>query len=177
VWIGRATLERNAVDLTCPKRLMSDADFNSNACQRPQSTSLLLPQGSSNRNSTVSTYQGSECSVRITANPLAVADNNGNVVGDCQEEPSASNAMTCASQFITGRDHQACARKTTTAVVERACGPGSVAWSTLSREEQLRELEEVVAAGGSVSSWNYEEFGMTYSELMEYFDNLKESTA
>jgi hypothetical protein len=160
---------------------MSDADFNSNLCRRPPSSSLLLPPGGSNRNSTVSTYRGSECSVRITANPLAVADDNGNVLNEDHEEPAAAAAAASRSEARNdvesgdGQKKVGCVK--TTAVVERACGPGSVAWSTMSREEQLRELEEVVASGGSVTSWNYEDFGMTYGELMEYFDNLKESTA
>jgi hypothetical protein len=46
----------------------------------------------------------------------------------------------------------------------------------MSREDQLRELEEAVA-NGSGAEWDYEAFGMTYHELMDYFDNLKESTA
>lgn len=120
--------------------------------------------------------------MRITANPLAVADDNGNVLDEDRDEPApavASRSVSCeARDDMEPDDSQkraGCVK--TTAVVERACGPGSVAWSTMSREEQLRELEEAVAAGGSVTSWNYEDFGMTYGELMEYFDNLKESSA
>ena len=96
VWIGRSTLERNAVDLTCPKRLMSDADFNSNLCRRPPSSSQLLQPGGSNRNSTVSTYRGSECSVRITANPLAVADDNGNMLNEDEEVPIETTSSHAA---------------------------------------------------------------------------------
>ena len=59
---------------------------------------------------------------------------------------------------------------------DRFIRPLSSAWSTLSREDQLRELEEAVASGLS-SDWDCEGFGMTYAELMEYFDNLRESTA
>ena len=167
---------------------MSDDDFNTNLCHRPPSSSLLLPNdggsgANSNRNSTVSTYRGSECSVRITANPLATSDDNGNVVddddddddGEIRQDPvdveiSPSGQSAVATTQLEMMEYQG--RK-----ISRACGPGSLAWSTMSREEQLRELEEVVAIGGSQADWNYEDFGMTYEELMDYFDNLKESVA
>jgi len=171
VWIGRSTLQRNAVDLTCPKRLMSDADFTRCAQNsRPLSQSLLLPSSGppSNRNSTVSTYQGSECSVRITANPLS--DANGNEIAEPSARPSATYTRDASARF-------------------KKRGPGSTTWSTLSRDEQLHELEQMIGSrastmgGASCESsaglveWNSEEFGMSYAELMEYFDNLKESIA
>lgn len=46
----------------------------------------------------------------------------------------------------------------------------------MTREERFRHLEEAVASGSDVE-WEYEALGVTYEELMEYFDNLKESTA
>lgn len=46
----------------------------------------------------------------------------------------------------------------------------------MTREERFRQLEEAVASGSDVE-WEYEALGVTYEELMEYFDNLKESTA
>lgn len=45
---------------------------------------------------------------------------------------------------------------------------------------QIAEHEEDVANGNLTDSsveWDYEAMGMTYEQLMEYFDNLKESTA
>ena len=63
----------------------------------------------SNRDSMVSTYQGSECSVRITANPLLAEEDSG--------------------------------------------------------------------MGYNEAEWDYEAMGMTYEDLMNYFDNLKESSA
>jgi len=44
------------------------------------------------------------------------------------------------------------------------------------RRRKLAELEEAVASGSELE-FDYESLGMTYEELMEYFDNLKESTA
>lgn len=110
VWIGRATLERNAINTECSQTLMPVNDFNGNQAN----TSALVDSGihsaqSSNRSSYVSTIKGSECSIRITANPLP-------------EENLPENV--------------------------------------------IREPE-----------WDYEAMGMTYDQLAEYFDNLKESTA
>lgn len=112
VWIGSATLERNAINTECSQTLMSPNDFNGN---RP-TTSAQVDSGvhsaqSSNRSSFVSTIKGSECSIRITANPLP------------EELPNDNNN--------TNQDPE----------------------------------------------WDYEAMGMTYDQLADYFDNLKESTA
>lgn len=127
VWIGRATLERNSVYTRSSRTLMPEEDFNGNRT-RPVSSSSESSRGSttpssapnSNRNSTVSTYKGSECSIRITTNPL-------------NEE-------------------------------------GAVA-DPLPEETQSQGLSE------GVPQWDYEALGMNYNQLLEYFDNLKESTA
>ena len=140
VWIGRATLERNAVNTGCRQQLMPDSDFNGNNNLENGTTGtngtngrasvkrVVAPSsnrnsaasgssgggggggGGSNRNSTVSTYKGSECSIRITSNP----------------HPDSQNPNNPNQQDI---------------------------------------------------EWDYEAMGMTYDQLMEYFDNLKESTA
>ncbi|XP_014784675.1 transmembrane protein 132E [Octopus bimaculoides] len=90
VWVGQATLERNAVNTRCSQTLMPEEDFNGNqmrarlysgtestrsagsaSANSSAATSAGGGSGSgSNRNSTVSTYMGSECSIRITANPM-----------------------------------------------------------------------------------------------------------
>ncbi|XP_074643431.1 transmembrane protein 132E-like [Tubulanus polymorphus] len=121
VWIGRATLERNHVNTHCSQTLVPPSDFNGNQMDTSQQLPAQQPQ--SNRNSTcssgsgasknnVSTYKGSECSIRITTNPLP---------------PEASNNNP---------------------------------------PENPEKVE-----------WDYEAMGMSYDQLMEYFDNLKESTA
>lgn len=117
VWIGRATLERNAVNTRCSQTLMPEEDFNGNRTRLTSGSGSGQSSGSSsaqssNRNSTVSTYKGSECSIRITANPHPAAI-----------EESDNNPRE--------------------------------------REPQ----------------WDYEEMGMTYDQLMDYFANLKESNA
>jgi len=197
VWIGPATLERNDVITSCGRRLMSDVEFSSNQSSRPNSASIVLPSSASgsNRNSTVSTYRGSECSVRITANPLA--DDNGNIV-DAEPVPPlhpeeyfldeahiACQAVAAAASDDDGdanidetddEEMKSTEQEMTPRRSDRFIRPLSSAWSTMSREDQLRELEEAVASGLS-SDWDCEGFGMTYAELMEYFDNLRESTA
>ena len=126
VWIGRATLERNSVYTRSSRTLMPEEDFNGNLNNsRPVSTgsscgsSTTGPPSApnSNRNSTVSTYKGSECSIRITANPLT---EDGAVGGALPEETQSE---------------------------------------------------------GGVPQWDYEAMGMNYNQLLEYFDNLKESNA
>lgn len=112
VWIGPATLQRSGAHNTrCPHALMPEEDFNGNQMlvHPPSSSSGSNPNSApnSNRNSTVSTYEGSECSIRITSNPL--------------------------------RD---------------------------SADMGFNEAE-----------WDYEKLGLTYDQLMDYFENLKESSA
>ena len=149
VWIGRATLERQgAGNAGVDHALMAEEDFNGNQMVLPNSTSgsgssrhsstrklnsnSMSRSGSSssssggcpatsassacsgsNRNSMVSTYQGSECSIRITSNPLPDEVVNNDLGG----------------------------------------------------------------MGYNEAEWDYEAMGMTYEQLMDYFDNLKESSA
>ena len=128
VWIGRETLQRNAVPTDCSTALLSPADFNGNhalltvpnrlsACSGASGASGA--SGGSERNSVVSTYKGSECSIRITANPLQAGLTAGGAAGGA-EQPLATQA----------------------------------------------EVE-----------WDYEEMGLSYDQLMSYFDNLKETNA
>jgi len=197
VWIGPATLERNDIITSCGRRLMSDAEFTSSQSSRPNSGSIMQPSSASgsNRNSTVSTYRGSECSVRITANPLA--DSNGNIVDAEPAAPLHAEEYFLDEARVTGQaaaddgdyddvandiddtddeEMKSTDQESTPRRSSRFIQPLSSAWSTMSREDQLRELEEAVASGLS-SDWDCRGFGMTYAELMEYFDNLRESTA
>lgn len=145
VWIGRATLERQgAGNAGVDHALMAEEDFNGNQMVLPNlttsasskhsstrklnsmsrsgssssssgcpTTSAYSGSSSSNRNSMVSTYQGSECSIRITSNPLP--DDTANT--------------------------------------------------------------DLGGMGYNEAEWDYEAMGMTYEQLMDYFDNLKESSA
>lgn len=127
VWIGRATLERNAVTMRSPQALMPDSDFNGNhQSTLARKDSCSEPSSASNRNSTISEYKGSECSIRITNNPLEE--------GDAEDEGSLSRMASLSQSLQSGL-----------AVKE--------------------------------PQWDYEAMGMTYDQLLDYFDNLKESTA
>ena len=111
VWIGRATLERSNGGRSRPAHasLMPEEDFNGNQMLTPSPPTSNPPSApASNRNSTVSTYEGSECSIRITSNPLR----------------ESSSDM-----------------------------------------------------GFNEAEWDYEKLGLTYDQLMDYFENLKESSA
>jgi len=210
VWIGPATLQRNDIVTSCGRRLMSEEEFSSSQSSRPNSTSIgpSSSASGSNRNSAVSTYRGSECSVRITSNPLA-ADDNSNIVNDNdagavpvpaplhpeeyflgnaphigREAPAAATDddedddadAGCVEDTSDNEEMRSIDRELTSRRSDRFIRPLSSAWSMMSREDQLRELEEAVASGLS-SDWDCEGFGMTYAELMAYFDNLRESTA
>ena len=65
VWIGRETLERNAINTACSEALMPESDFNGNTHSPPSPTvavrrhTCTAVNSSSNRNSYVSTYKGS----------------------------------------------------------------------------------------------------------------------
>ena len=128
VWIGRETLQRNAVSTECEQRLMAETDFNGNRDESSAPSSNRNSSCSSERNSVVSTYKGSECSIRITANPM--------------------------SDGVPGL-------------------PPPPVVGTLG----ARGGESNTATMGSDIRWDYEAMGMTYEQLMDYFDNLKESTA
>lgn len=103
VYVGRATLERQSVNLDCSQTLVRQSDFNGNAMESDLGdASETTSNNNSNRNSTHS-YQGSEISIRLTPNP-----------------------------------HPSC-------------------------------RDDV--------QWDYEAMGLTYDQLKDYFDNLKESNA
>lgn len=104
VWIGRATLERNSVYTHSSRTLMPEEDFNGNVnSTRPlsvgsnssSSSSQASTSGissnpsNSNRNSVVSTYKGSECSIRITTNPLTEEGAMGGVPEETASECGA----------------------------------------------------------------------------------------
>ena len=203
VWIGKATLERNSINTGCSQTLMPEADFNGNR-NAPGANSTLRPPHSgstsarssgvgggngSNRNSYVSTYKGSECSIRITSNPHPDAN------------PSTSKGEE-GSQTPTTATTTAAAATTTKATEQLQRSPlndedippiDGVEDLTDEGEDQEEPLvpppvpphaprppnlpEGVNPPSGECFDWDYEQMGMTYDQLMDYFDNLKESTA
>lgn len=100
VWIGRDTLERNAINTACSQALMPEADFNGNhggqtSSESSSGASSANPGSNrnsssasavSNRNSFVSTYKGSECNVQITSNTAQLPDCNANILDDSETD-------------------------------------------------------------------------------------------
>ena len=309
VWIGRQTLERNAVNTRCSQTLMSDADFNGNhGTTTASNTGSLVHSGrpgfnantinrastlprhvtgldtvkcldgtlsavtgtGSNRNSMVSTYKGSECSIRITSNPhtdsnpllgtLAArrareqaTQNNGSIGRKAPRDDNANEiesrhsrsqsplnlaeralglcegTITGASladsedtsSFVSDESTPLTASSapadscTTLAASSSSSSSSSCSSSECSDSESDSENDEdsSFSLPGSLPhedentsavqlplkflngnypppqpdsgsdekpqdvQWDYEAMGMDYNELMDYFDNLKESSA
>lgn len=97
VWISRDMLERNDINTSCSQALMPEADFNGNnhSPSGAASSSATVSERNtctSNHNSFVSSYRGSECSVQIAVasaisecNAGAVSDRTGRHTGSLQE--------------------------------------------------------------------------------------------
>jgi hypothetical protein len=86
VWLSPETLEKNSVHVSCQRKLMGDAEFHgrtsSHSSLRATRASSTTPapaplDQTSHSSSGVSTYRGSECSVRITAASAADDDASG----------------------------------------------------------------------------------------------------
>ena len=276
VWIGKATLERNAINTACSTTLVPDSDFNGNQSPAAGGNNLLAPatnttnarnssgtnptttnavnganvSNNSNRNSVVSTYKGSECSIRITSNPhpdvnSTEASSSSPPEGPNQQHTppptapappiprastSSNSSVPCTPQgapIPPPRTTSAGARPPSTGT---PLGPlpsspkspqpmGISSSDTGSMDESSEEeapplppksaqllapppgaaaalnlnqlaLQQLVGAEGGMTNlnivnnnsmqeelWDYEAMGLTYEQLMEYFDNLKESTA
>ena len=225
VWIGRATLERNAINTGCQQALMPDSDFNGNhnmntfTAQRSLtapsssdpssnrssaaiseksnglSTLSRVASNQTNRNSMVSTYKGSECSIRITANPLPENGPAPPITNPASPVPGPSSASSLPRQRIQTPQCGTIPRiQPPKALPLRASLPTPEQQALLAQaaahaaERNARELDAANGnltdgGGGSVAGsltdveWDYEAMGLTYEQLMEYFDNLKESTA
>jgi len=254
VWIGRATLERNAINTGCQQALMPDSDFNGNHSMNNTASRFLTTQHSSpadpsnpssnrssaaiseqshglstlsraasnpttaapNRNSMVSTYKGSECSIRITANPLPEngpappqAPTSPALAGPASPVPTPSSASSLPRPLprLSAPPCGTIPRiQPPKALPLRASLPTPEQQAFLAQaaahaaEQNARELDAAngnllvdhgaagAVGGGSSGAgsmagslmdveWDYEAMGLTYEQLMEYFDNLKESTA
>ncbi len=207
VWIGKATLERNSINTGCSQTLMPEADFNGNRnANAPGATSTLHPRSGStsarssgvsgsggtgsNRNSYVSTYKGSECSIRITSNPHPEANPSTSKAG---ADGGASTPATAPAPPATPK---ATERLQRSPLNDDDIPPiDGVEDMTDDGEDQTEEPlvpppvpphapkpPQLPADGanppsGECFDWDYEQMGMTYDQLMDYFDNLKESTA
>ena len=205
VWIGKATLERNSINTGCSQTLMPEADFNGNR-NAPGANSTLRPPHSgstsarssgvgggngSNRNSYVSTYKGSECSIRITSNPHPDANPGTSKGGEGSQTPTPTTATTTAAAATTTKATEQLQRSPLNDEdIPPIDGVEDVTDEGEDQEEPLvpppvpphaprppNLPEGVNPPSGECFDWDYEQMGMTYDQLMDYFDNLKESTA
>ena len=244
VWIGRQTLERNAVNTRCSQTLMSDADFNGNQSgslarngrpiQPTISRAATLPRRlpavesikrdgtlPSNRNSMVSTYKGSECSIRITSNPhtdcnpllgtlstrrardaeqqkseatpppiepprpvmaLAEQEDTSSFVSD-ESTPLTASSMpvesstphSCASSSCGDELHSSAS--STSSSEDESDTSSSCAQTPLHFLNANYPAAHLDGLQPQDVQWDYEAMGMDYNQLMEYFDNLKETSA
>lgn len=247
VWIGKATLERNSINTACSQTLVPESDFNgntspgSNLLQAPSATTSARNSGatvsnSSNRNSVVSTYKGSECSIRITSNPhpdvnttegaAATAGAGATPLSTPQPSTSTSQECTPGAPLPPPRTTSAARPPSTGTPLgplpsspksPQPMGISSSDSGSLDEESYTDEeapplppksaqllstspagpinlnqlaLHNISGAEGGMANlnivnnnplqeelWDYEAMGLTYEQLMEYFDNLKESTA
>ncbi|CAH1801046.1 unnamed protein product [Owenia fusiformis] len=156
VWIGSQTLERNAINTHPVQTLVPEEDFNGNNMGngnggqlrgRPVSGCSSAP---SNRNSQISTYKGSECSIRITANPLG----DGHSTQSSDKSSGSGDASMATASPTPSQNSRRSLRITHNPLPEE--------------NGNLTDSE---------FEWDYERMGLNYNQLMDYFDNLKESTA
>ncbi|XP_013410482.1 transmembrane protein 132C [Lingula anatina] len=97
VWIGSSTLERTSFKTQCSETLMPKADFDEQ--KRHSSQSIHSARNSiGSRSSAVSTYKGSECSIRITSNPQADAEEEG----DSGEQEETNNLPEAEADHSDG---------------------------------------------------------------------------
>ncbi len=242
VWIGKATLERNSINTQCSQTLMPESDFNGNqnanllhpatatlGRQQESNNSARNSSCASNRNSVVSTYKGSECSIRITSNPHPDANpadqqnqnaetQNSGADAENQEQNETNNDKTAHDTLLEeGSDesmedleppplppkvNKMAALAAAAAAAGHPLPPGSpqpgpsninlMREALLGGEGGNSHMDSLMreallgAEGGNNNNtlqdlsdveWDYEAMGLSYDQLMEYFDNLKESTA
>ena len=166
----------------------------------------------SNRNSVVSTYKGSECSIRITSNPHpeanpALASGSG-LAGASATASTGSNQNVANNNInnnINGNPQPSTSAESPAGAEGGANlnnNPGLQQPPPVPPHRQLNQNRlpqhrhhppghhnqnlmhhhhSYPNANGYPNprdfEWDYEAMGMTYEQLMEYFDNLKESTA
>ena len=145
VWIGSATLERNAVNTECSRALMTEEDFQANQSRIPPCRRGSIRNSAT---SVVSTYHGTECSIRITSNPMPDAP-----------VPAASTSHPPGGRDTNG-DHE----------LERK--PKGRQRSRIATNPYVRPNFSRTTKNDF--TWDCESMGL-YNEIMKHFDDLKES--
>lgn len=204
VWLGRATLERNSVNTRCSQTLVPMADFNGNhqppeeggggpdtntiKVQRREKKNGSRPIGSGCRSSNVS-FPGSEISIRITTNPQELREDEIAMM-----EKATSTHVNSGSATVS-REKRV---RIVTNPVPPPLPPGGNPLKLIPpyppppipphrnfppaktpQQRHLRDLQMGRFRGGPTTDaeWDAVTQGMDYDQLIEYFENLKESNA
>ena len=159
VWLGPETLARNMVNMECSRTLMDEQVFNEGSLHgslppaysgSPTSSS----RGSSGCASRVSTYKGSECSIRIVSNPFETIDTmmRADITDKCDDKTTDDDKRSNLALEFANDD---------VSLVESLDGSASL--KSQKSKTSIKKSQDVVP--------------MDYQELMVYFENLKESIA
>lgn len=96
VWIGRETLERNAINTGCSEALMPEADFNGNHAATGSVSAVIVDASSS---STTSGYGNSGSSGLGTAVGGAMANNRSSYISTYKGERTRCSVL-CTAHFV-----------------------------------------------------------------------------
>ncbi|GFQ72513.1 transmembrane protein 132C, partial [Trichonephila clavata] len=206
VWLGRATLERNSVNTRCSQTLVPMADFNGNhqsegidtnttKVQRREKKNGARPIGSGCRSSNVS-FPGSEISIRITTNPQELREDEiamlekststclpGNNGGAVNNSGSATVSREKRVRIVTnpvppplppGNPLKLFPPHPPPPIPPHRNFPPAIP----PHQRHLREIHMGRFRGqANDAEWETVAQGMNYDQLIEYFENLKESNA
>ncbi|CAL1289115.1 unnamed protein product [Larinioides sclopetarius] len=205
VWLGRATLERNSVNTRCSQTLVPMADFNGNhqsegldtnttKVQRREKKPGSRPVGSGCRSSNVS-FPGSEISIRITTNPQELREDE---IAMLEKSTSTCNngggLVNNSGSATVSREKRV---RIVTNPVPPPLPPGNNPLKLFPphppppipphrnfppaippQQRHLKEFHMGRFRGPTNNGeWESVAQGMNYDQLIEYFENLKESNA
>ncbi|XP_042904370.1 transmembrane protein 132E [Parasteatoda tepidariorum] len=206
VWLGRATLERNSVNTRCSQTLIPMADFNGNHQSDGVDSSTLKVQrreknngtraiGSGCRSSNVS-FPGSEISIRITTNPQELREEE---IAMLEKSTSTCPQNNIKPVPIVSSGSATVSREKRVRIVTNPVPPPIPPGNALklfpphppppvpphrnlpplsAHQRYLRDFQlGKFRVPGSDAEWETVAQGMNYDQLIEYFENLKESNA
>jgi len=165
VWLNRSTLEENAIN-TSPEPLLSEKDFIKR-CSRSDSL-----QSTRSKRSSIGTYKGSECSIRITVNPRNIL--NLPEMSDSEEELYSADDVKqpiigIEEPEVSDMDEEECYSRSSSMNRRRQSGEGDSASNDEECEKSFiihDDVHDDVCKDPQSPSFTQEEF-----------DNLRESVA
>ncbi|XP_054719094.1 transmembrane protein 132E-like [Uloborus diversus] len=190
VWLGRATLERNSVNTRCSQTLVPMADFNGNhqsegldtitKVQRREKNNGTRQIGSGCRGSNLS-FPGSEISIRITSNPQEMKEEELAML-----EKATSTTPNNAGSATVSREKRV--RIVTNPVPPPIIPQGNPLKLFPAHPPPpvpphrnfpppIPPHQRHLMGRFRDAEWETVAQGMNYDQLIEYFENLKESNA